>query len=152
MFYDNAAPTTNFVVRNNLFVRTTDRIARFFNDWRAKQGSSVGLTMDHNLYYVPEGALAEYHVNGREKRWRPESIRMEPGRWGAGPEEFARYQREFGLDTGSVYGQPQFMDAARRDYRLKPGSAGADLATDGGPLGARDMPGLDRDQSVSMEQ
>ena len=36
---------------------------------------------------------------------------------------------------------------AKRDYRLKPGSFGSDLATDGGPLGARGMPGLDRDQS-----
>lgn len=31
---------------------------------------------------------------------------------------------------------------------LKPGSPGAGLATDGGPVGARDMPGLDKDQSA----
>ena len=48
-----------------------------------------------------------------------------------------------------MYGEPQFVDEAKRDYRLKPGSFGTLLATDGGPLGARNMPGLDRDQSES---
>ena len=148
MFYDNAAPTTNFVVRNNLFVRTTDRSTRFFNDWRVKDPAARdGLEMDSNLYWIPENLVCEYHVNGRERRSGNPKIRLEPGKWGAGAAEFARYQAEFGLDRGSVYGEPQFVDEAKRDYRLKPGSFGSDLATDGGPLGARGMPGLDRDQS-----
>ena len=148
MFYDNAAPTTNFVVRNNLFVRTTDRSTRFFNDWRVKDPAARdGLEMDRNLYWIPENLVCEYHVNGRERRSGNPKIRLEPGKWGAGAAEFARYQAEFGLDRGSVYGEPQFVDEAKRDYRLKPGSFGSDLATDGGPLGARGMPGLDRDQS-----
>ena len=147
MLYDNAAPTTNFVVRNNLFVRTTDRSTRFFNDWRVKNPAAKdGLEMDHNLYWIPENMVCEYHVNGRERRQKL-PIRLEPGKWGAGETEFKRYQAEFNIDQGSVYGKPQFVDEAKRDYRLKPGTFGTNLATDGGPLGARDMPGLDGDQS-----
>ncbi len=150
MMYDNAAPTTNFVVRNNLFVRTTDRSSRFCNDWRVKDpAANDGLTMDHNLYWIPENKVCEYHVNGRERRSGNPKIRTEPGSWGAGPEEFARYCREFAIDAGSVYGEPRFVNESARDYRLVPGSFGTNLASDGGPLGARDMPGLDSDQSKS---
>ena len=45
--------------------------------------------------------------------------------------------KELGLDQSSVVAEPQFVDAAARDYRLKPGTPGAALATDGGPVGAR---------------
>ena len=148
MMYDNAAPTTNFVVRNNLFVRTTDRSTRFFNDWRVRNPAAKdGLEMSRNLYWMPENLICEYHVNGRERAQKL-PIRLEPGKWGAGAAEFKRYQDEFKLDADSVYGEPRFVDEAKRDYRLKPGSFGSDLATDGGPLGARNMPGLDRDQSL----
>lgn len=151
MFYDNAAPTTNFVVRNNLFVRTTDRAARFFNDWRVKDPAARdGLEMARNLYWIPANKICEYHVNARERRSDDPRIRREPGSWGAGAAEFARYQAEFGLDRDSVWGEPQFVDEAKRDYRLRPGSLGSNLATDGGPLGARGMPGLDRDQSAEQ--
>ncbi len=148
MFYDNAAPTTNFVVRNNLFVRTTDRSTRFFNDWRVKDAAARdGLEMTRNLYWIPENKVCEYHVNGRERAAGDPRTRLTPGTWGAGADEFARYQAEFALDKGSVYGEPQFVNEAQRDYRLKPGTLGTALAPDGGPLGARNMPGLDADQS-----
>ena len=147
MFYDNAAPTTNFVVRNNLFVRSSDRSTRMFNDWRAQAGSPAGLTIDHNLYYMPENILFEYHVNGRDRK-RPEA-RKTPAKYGPGAAEFAKYQSEMAMDAGSVYGEPSFVNEKARDYRLKPGTFGSDLATDGGPMGARDMPGLDGDQSVA---
>ena len=68
-------------------------------------------------------------------------------KFGNGKEEFARYKSESGLDAKSVWGLPEFVDPSIRDYRLKPGSFGTNLATDGGPMGARNMPGLDKDQS-----
>ena len=70
-------------------------------------------------------------------------------KFGNGTEEFARYKAESGLDANSVWGLPAFVNPAARDYRLKPGSFGTDLATDGGPMGARNMPGLDAYQGAS---
>ena len=49
----------------------------------------------------------------------------------------------------SEFAAPKFVDPAKRDYRLAAGSPGLKLASDGGPVGARNMPGLDRDQSMS---
>ena len=69
MLYDNPAATTNFVVRNNIFVRTTDRSTRMFNDWRVKDSAAQdGLVMDHNLYFVPENQIFELHISGRDRK------------------------------------------------------------------------------------
>ena len=148
MFYVNSAPTTNFVVRNNLFVRTTNRSVRFFNDWRVKDAAAKdGLEMSRNLYWIPENLVAEYQVSGKEVA-EGRLVLKTPGKWGAGEEEFARYKSEFGLDVDSVWGEPQFVDEAKRDYRLKSGSPGKGAATDGTDIGARGIPGLDEDQSL----
>ena len=134
MSYVHVGEMSGQVIRNNVFCRSTDRGFRFFTDWRDT------LAMDHNLHYEPSKTLSECHARAKDGKrgWR----------FGAGSEEFRRYQAETGLDAGSLYAEPQFVDPAKRDYRLKPGSPGTSLATDGGPVGARNMPGLDRDQSV----
>lgn len=116
MFYNNGSATTNFVIRNNIFCRSTDRCTRMFNDWRK------GLTLNNNLYWSPDKPIM---------RWQ-EKTNYEQA-------DFARYQSELGLDAGSLVAEPQFMKPAARDYRLKPGSPGSTLATDGGPVGARAM-------------
>ena len=145
MLYDNPAATTNFVVRNNIFVRTTDRSTRMFNDWRIKDPAAQdGLAMDNNLYFVPENQIFELHIHGRDRKANPKARSM---KFGSGKEEFARYKAESGLDMKSVWGLPEFENPSIRDYRLKPGSFGTGLATDGGPMGARGVPGLDVDQS-----
>ena len=147
MLYDNPCPTTNFVVRNNIFVRTTDRSTRMWNDWRVKNPAAKdGLAMENNLYFIPENRIFDLHVTARDRKRDPKAKALS---FGAGSAEFARYKAESGLDGNSVWGLPEFVDPARRDYRLKPGSFGTGLATDGGPMGARDMPGLDGDQSES---
>ncbi len=116
-----------------------------FNDWRVKDPAAQdGLAMDHNLYFVPENQIFELHVSGRDRKRDPKARSM---KFGNGTEEFARYKSESGLDANSVWGLPAFVNPAARDYRLKPGSFGTNLATDGGPMGARNMPGLDKDQS-----
>ena len=56
--------------------------------------------------------------------------------------------RALGFDPHGMFAKPVFVNEARRDYRLAEGSPGRTLASDGGPVGARDMPGLDGDQSL----
>jgi len=131
MSYRNEAPCTNIIVRNNIFCRTTDRAIRVFNDWRS------GAMFYNNLYWVPENAI--YRYEGADLPYRIRRTNETERVFGARAEEFVRYQKTMGMDVSSVYGEPQFVDAERRDYRLKPGSPGANLATDGGPVGARGM-------------
>ena len=114
MFYHNPAATTEFVVRNNIFVRSSDRCTRMWNDWRK------GLSMQNNLYWSPDKPILRWI----EKADYPAT-------------DFARYQAELGLDATSLVAEPQFLNPAAHDYRLTSGSPGATLATDGGPVGAR---------------
>lgn len=114
MFYHNPSTTKNVVIRNNIFVNSTEVCLRMENDWRP------GLSMHNNLYWQ----------SGKEVvRW------LIKEHFSTG--EFPRYQTETGLDRGSIFAAPLFVDPAARDYRLQPGSPGTGLATDGGPVGAR---------------
>ena len=114
MFYQNRAATTNVVIRNNIFANSTEVCTRMENDWRS------GLTLNNNLYWQAEKPLL---------RWLSKTFYTAA--------DFARYQSELGLDAGSVTAAPLFVDPAAHDYRLKPGSPGSTLATDGGPVGDR---------------
>ena len=58
--------------------------------------------------------------------------------------------RALGFDPHGVFERPVFVDEARRDYRLAKDSPGWRLAADGSPVGARGMPGLDKDQSRGL--
>ena len=112
MFYPNPSKTTAFIVRNNIFCRSSDRCTRMWHAW--------GLAIHNNLYWSPDKPIM---------RW------MEKTDYAAA--DFAKYQADLGFDKGSALAEPQFMNPAARDYRLKPGSPGSTLATDGGPVGAR---------------
>ncbi|HOE61730.1 MAG TPA: hypothetical protein PK770_04855 [Kiritimatiellia bacterium] len=114
MFYLNSSATTNVVIRNNLFVGTTEVCMRMENDWRG------GLSMRNNLYWPGDKPFL---------RWLGKTFFEAGG--------FTRYQRELALDSNSLLAEPKFMNPAARDYRLCPDSPGARLATDGGPVGAR---------------
>jgi len=114
MFYQNPSETSGLVIRNNIFVNSTEVSTRMENDWRK------GLSMHNNLYWSPDKPVL---------RWL--------GKTYYAATDFARYQSELGLDANSLRAEPQFVNPGARDYRLKPGSPGAKLATDGGPVGAR---------------
>ena len=124
--YQNRAATTNFVVRDNLFVRATEWTARSGLDWR------YGLTHDHNVVWN-EG-------NVPVMRWlEHRACRLLS--WDA--------YRELGFDPHGTFARPTFVNERQRDYRLAPESVGKGAASDGSDVGARDMPGLDIDQSTS---
>ena len=135
MSYRHVGEMADQTIRDNVFARSTDRGFRFFTDWRS------ALDMDYNLHYEPVNTLSESHAR-QGKAWK----------FGSGPEEFVRYQKATGLDAHSIYALPQFVDPAKRDYRLKPGTPGAGAASDGTDMGARNMPGLDQDQSTCQPQ
>ena len=114
MFYRNRARTSHFIVRHNVFANSTEVCLRMDTDWRE------ALTLDHNLWYQPSKPLIRFRI----KQYY-------------GAKEFGRYQKELGMDPNSARGQPRFADPAARDYRLLSSSPGAELASDGGPVGAR---------------
>ncbi len=125
MYYSNRAATTNFVVRNNIFYRATEWTARSALDWR------YGLVHDNNLIWN-EGKIPYF-------RWL-DGKNLKLCNW-------ADYLG-LGFDPHGQCAEPKFVNPAKRDYRLAKDSPGATLATDGGPVGARNMPGLDEDQSL----
>ena len=125
MYYHNRAATTNFVVRNNIFCRATEWTARSGLDWR------YGLLHDNNLFWNDDATPVLRWLEGKSLR------KLD---WGG--------YRELGFDPHGMFVEPRFVDPAKRDYRLAPGSPGLNLATDGGAVGARGMPGLDGDQSL----
>ena len=125
MYYHNRAETSNFVVRDNIFCRATEWTIRTGLDWRKS------LVHDNNLVWN-EGSVPVI-------RWLEGKGRLILG-WDG--------YRELGFDPHSEFAEPKFVNPAKRDYRLAPGSPGLTLASDGGPVGARNMPGLDEDQSL----
>lgn len=113
MFYHNQAETTEFSVRNNLFYQATESCLRMGNDW------SAGLTMDHNCWFQPAGALIVF---------LKESFT---------PAQFAEYQSRTRMDARSIVADPKFVNVAALDFRLCDDSPARGLSADGGPAGSR---------------
>ena len=118
MFYSNQAATGDFVIRNNLFINSTEVGMRMDTDW------SKGLTLSHNLWW-----------NGLGKR---RLIRYLIKTYYTA-EDFAAFQARSGLGTNALLAEPVFVAPRKRDYRLAPNSPGTTAAHDGGPVGARPL-------------
>lgn len=114
MFYNNSAKTKNFVVRDNIFVNSTEVCMRMWNDWQELP------LLDYNLWHGGGQPLVRFEKKGV-----------------FGVDDFAAYQQQFGFDRNSVIAEPVFVDPARRDYRLAPNSPGLRGASDGGAFGVR---------------
>ena len=125
MYYHNRAETSNFVVRDNIFYRATEWTMRTGLDWRKS------LVHDNNLVWNEGSVPVMRWLDGK-------SLKL------LGWDGY----RELGFDPHSEFAEPKFVNPAKRDYRLAAGSPGLKLASDGGPVGARNMPGLDEDQSL----
>lgn len=119
MFYQNSAATEDFVVRDNLFVNSTEVCLRMDNDWRH------ALTFDHNLWWNGDGA-------GRLIRYFVKTYYT--------AQDFAAFQQESNLAGNALVAEPVFRDPQQRDYRLAPDSPGTTAAHDGGPVGALPQP------------
>ena len=113
MFYDNSAATTNVVIRGNIFCTATDSLLRLHGrDWTG------ALVMDRNCWFQPRGPVL---------LWGQQTVDAH---------EFAAFMRSRGFDRHSVLADPEFLDAAQRDYRLAPHSPARALAGQGKPAGA----------------
>ncbi len=99
MFYNNAAQTTNVVIRHNIFARSVDSLMRLHGrDWTA------ALALDENCWFQDGKPFV---------LWDNKTI---------GKEEFKAFMQSKGLEAHAVVADPRFIDAARRDYRLAPES------------------------------
>ena len=110
MFYSNTAATSGIEVKYNIFYDHTDWGSRYSSGWR------VLPDIDHNLWFSETGVMAY---------WFRDKIAT-----------FDEYRQTTGLDAHSRFADPQFVDAARGDYRLRPDSPARTLRPDGGPAGA----------------
>lgn len=114
MFYSNPAATKNFVIRNNIFVNSTEVIMRMENDWRS------GLKMHSNLLFQTEKPII---------RWL--------GKIFYGRNEFVKCQQKLRLEQTSMLAKPEFVNPEAREYTLKLGRPCTTLADDGGCVGVR---------------
>jgi hypothetical protein len=113
MFYHNPAQTSEFHVRDNIFCNATESALRMWNDWTA------GLTMDRNCWFQRGDVLMLFLKTSFS------------------PAQFADFQRQSKLDAHSIVANPKFINPAKLDFRLAPGSPARKLATGGGPAGSR---------------
>jgi hypothetical protein len=99
MFYNNAAATTNVVIRHNIFSRSVDSLMRLHGrDWTA------ALALDENCW----------HQEGKPYvLWDNKTI---------GENEFKAFMQAKGLEAHAVVADPKILDAPHRDYRVAPDS------------------------------
>jgi len=110
MFYSNTAATKGVEVKYNIFYDHSDWGSRYSSGWQ------VLPDMDYNLWFSQTGVMAY---------WFRQKI--------AG---FDEYRQATGLDAHSQFADPQFVDPAGGDYRLRPDSPARKLRSDGDPVGA----------------
>lgn len=117
-FYGSPAQMRDIMVVNNIFYGCA-MTAFYGPDWTRE--AMEALLIDHNLWYQQDGVMVSLKDADYTR------------------EQFARYQAEWGKEAHSLVGDPLFVDAARQDFRLRPGSpcvdAGADLGLDSDFLG-----------------
>ncbi|MGD0111393.1 MAG: hypothetical protein ABSD48_05975 [Armatimonadota bacterium] len=102
-FYYSSAPAEGIVIRNNIFAGATDN-AFYAPDYEPAQLAK--LDIDHNLWLQSAGKMILLRDTSYDMAHFPD------------------YQKELSLESHSVAAEPRFVDAAKRDYRLAPGSPG----------------------------
>ena len=106
-------------IRNNVFAFSAWQAA-----WRWKSQGEPPSTFERNIIYLTQGGL--FHADGGrndfQSKWDHNVF------WRTDDEELMFYEHTFdewqakGMDAHSLVADPQFVDAARYDFRLKPTS------------------------------
>jgi len=117
-FYTSPAEARDIIVVNNVFYGCATN-AFYAPAWPRE--AIEALRTDHNLWYQQDGVM----VSLKDASYTREQL--------------AQYQAEWGKEPHSLVGDPLFVDAAKLDFRLRPGSpcvdAGMDLGLDRDFLG-----------------
>jgi hypothetical protein len=107
------------VIRNNIFALSAWQAA-----WRYSWVKEPPSLFEHNIFYLTQGEL--FHADGGSSDFRSRWDYNLFWRTDGLPMEFygmplAEWQAK-GVDRHSVVADPQFVDPAHGDFRLKPGS------------------------------
>jgi Right handed beta helix region len=122
-----------FYMRNNVFENNIIYIGtsgRIFSSRSGREEPNVPtVTMDHNIYYYPQGATAvKWSFDGEDYR------------------SFADYVKATGNDRNSKFADPRFVDPSKANFHLQSDSparnAGANLGP--GKVGLKDLDGQPR--------
>ena len=117
-------------VRSNVFARTAGAFAVL--------GVDRPFALEGNLFWFPKEQGLANRIAVMRGRGRGEDGRFPE--YAASKKEFDRFCADLGFADAGVFGDPDFVYAHRKDYRLR---------TRGEAFGARGMPGVDEDQVVS---
>ena len=140
LFSDHPCASTSLIIRNNVFCRAEDESIMY------RRGDLAGLDLNHNLYWNDNDAKLRVFCR---QRWDIFTIFWRTWTTGFGhrplmhdssPEGLLEYREATGYEVGSIYARPCFRDEASGDWRLREDSPGANVATDGGPVGVRVLP------------
>jgi len=118
------------LIENNVFVASRDRQI-VFNNWTRDTWHTEGNRFERNILYFTTPGVPLYQADGWKPDW--EAVRSDrnlihaagatPVVRGAGePDKSWHAWRQSGQDTHSVLADPLFVNPAKDDYRLRPGS------------------------------
>ncbi len=106
-FYTSPAKARDIIIRNNVFYEAKTN-AFFVHHWSPE--AIRALRMDGNCWYQAAGSMIRfYHKDKAKDR-------------GYSMAQFDAYRREWGQEPHSITARPMLTDAAKGDFRLKPGS------------------------------
>jgi hypothetical protein len=122
-----------FYMRNNLFenniiyVGTSGRV--FFSRSGREEPNVPTVTVDHNLYYYPQGpAAVKWSFDGKDYA------------------SFVQYRKATGNDAHSLFADPRFVDASKNNFHLQSDSPARNAGANLGPekVGEKDLDGQPR--------
>jgi len=114
-----------FTVTNNIFEDITSPAKRHAAVKIEHMNASV--KCDHNLHFLRE--CKDQHVFGAGHPFR-HTLDQDA-------RTLKDAQQRYGVEKNGRFGDPKFRDPLKGDFRLGEGSAGADMASDGGAVGMR---------------
>jgi hypothetical protein len=127
-----------YYLRNNIFENNIVYVGKSGRALNSRMGriekNTPTVTMDHNVYYFPEGSHAvKWSFDGKDYA------------------SFEDYVKATGGDPHSVFSDPKFIDPARNNFHLQQNSPASRSGANLGPsvMGEKDLDGATR---VKMEK